>query len=550
MHPDTFLRGPKNWWRQAVVYQIYPRSFRDSNGDGVGDLKGIISKADYLKTLGVNAVWLSPFYPSALADGGYDVDDYRDVDPRIGTLEEFDDMLRELHSRNIRVFVDIVPNHCSDRHVWFQEALAAGRGSKERERFIFRDGRGENSELPPSDLSSHFGPHGWTRVEDGQWYMHLFAKEQPDFNWDNPEVHEEFLKTLKFWSDRGVDGFRIDVAHALKKQLDPLPSRSSFALEVMKTDGTDALFDRDEVHEIYAEWRKLFNQYDPPRVAVAEAWVHPHRRAPYASDKGLGQAFNFDLLTAAFDAGAYHDVIESNLEFSAATGSSSTWVLSNHDVIRHATRMVVPGYGSGADGFGDENKWYVEHRMDNDLDLELGLARAQAATLLILALPGSTYLYQGEELGLPDVTDIPSDQMQDPQWFRGEGKLKSRDGCRVPLPWEPTGTSFGFGPGGSHLPQPSWYAKYAASVQDADPNSTLNLYREALALRAKLITEEQLSWQESASGTLLFERPNGWLCFTNFTQHEVELPQGDLLLHSGVVSGGQLSGPATAWLKR
>ncbi len=230
MQPHSFLRGPKNWWRQAVVYQIYPRSFSDSNGDGIGDLKGIISKADYLKALGVNAVWLSPFYPSALADGGYDVDDYRDVDPRIGTLEEFDVMLQELHSRDIRVFVDIVPNHCSDRHIWFQEALAAGRGSKERERFIFREGRGENSELPPSDLSSHFGPHGWTRVQDGQWYMHLFAKEQPDFNWDNPEVHEEFLKTLQFWSDRGVDGYRIDVAHALKKQLDPLPIRRSYSL--------------------------------------------------------------------------------------------------------------------------------------------------------------------------------------------------------------------------------------------------------------------------------------------------------------------------------
>ena len=550
MHPETFLRGPKDWWRQAVVYQIYPRSFSDSNGDGIGDLKGIISKADYLKNLGVNAVWLSPFYPSALADGGYDVDDYRDVDPRIGTLEEFDVMVQQLHSRNIRVFVDIVPNHCSDRHVWFQEALAAGRGSKERDRFIFREGRGENSELPPSDLISHFGPHGWTRVDDGQWYMHLFAKEQPDFNWDNPEVHEEFLKTLKFWSDRGVDGFRIDVAHALKKQLEPLPNRSSFALEVMKGDGTDPLFDRDEVHEIYAEWRELFNQYDPPRVAVAEAWVHPHRRAPYASENGLGQAFNFDLLVAPFESDAYRKIIESNLEFSDETGSSSTWVLSNHDVIRHATRMVIPTYGQSADGFGDENKWYVDHRMDNDLDLELGLARAQAATLLILALPGSTYIYQGEELGLPDVTDIPSDQMQDPQWFRGEGKLKSRDGCRVPLPWEPAGPSFGFGTGGAHLPQPSWYAKFAASAQEADPNSTLNLYRKALALRAKLITEEQLSWHESASGTLLFERPNGWLCFTNFTQDEVELPQGELLMHSGEVSDGKLSGPATAWLKR
>ncbi|MEY4990884.1 MAG: hypothetical protein RIS08_1110 [Actinomycetota bacterium] len=545
-----FLNGEKTWWRQAVVYQIYPRSFKDFNGDGIGDLRGIISKADYLKELGIDAVWLSPFYPSALADGGYDVDDYRDVDPRIGDLAQFDELVSELHSRGIRIFVDIVPNHCSDRHVWFQEALKAGRGSKERERFIFREGRGENGELPPSDLASHFGPQGWTRVEDGQWYLHLFTKEQPDFNWDNPEVHEDFLKTLKFWSDRGVDGYRIDVAHALKKNLEPLPDRKSFSLEVMKADGTDPLFDRDEVHEVYKEWRELFNQYDPPRVAVAEAWVHPHRRAAYASESGLGQAFNFDLLAAAFDSESYKSVIDKNLAFSKESGSSSTWVLSNHDVIRHATRMVIPGYGLSADGFGDENRWYVENRLNHNLDLELGLQRAKAASLLIMALPGSTYIYQGEELGLHDVLDIPSDQMQDPQWFRGEGKLKSRDGCRVPLPWESAGSSFGFGPGGSHLPQPSWYAAVAVSEQDKDSNSTLNLYRKALKLRSALVTDEELTWLDSPDGTLSFVRPNGWVCFTNFGEQAVLLPEGELMVSSGAVVEGKLAGPATAWLKR
>ncbi|MEY4994465.1 MAG: hypothetical protein RLZ65_314 [Actinomycetota bacterium] len=545
-----FLKGEKNWWRQAVVYQIYPRSFKDFNGDGIGDLKGIISKADYLKELGIDAVWLSPFYPSALADGGYDVDDYRDVDPRIGDLDQFDELVQELHARGIRIFVDIVPNHCSDRHVWFQAALRAGRGSKERERFIFREGRGANGELPPSDLASHFGPQGWTRVEDGQWYLHLFTKEQPDFNWDHPEVHEDFLKTLKFWSDRGVDGYRIDVAHALKKNLEPLPDRKSFSLEVMKTDGTDPLFDRDEVHEVYRAWRELFNQYDPPRVAVAEAWVHPHRRAAYASESGLGQAFNFDLLAAAFDSESYKTVIDKNLAFSKESGSSSTWVLSNHDVIRHATRMVIPGYGSSADGFGDENRWYVENRLNHDLNLDLGLQRAKAATLLIMALPGSTYIYQGEELGLHDVLDIPSEQMQDPQWFRGEGKLKSRDGCRVPLPWESAGSSFGFGPGGSHLPQPKWYSEVAVSVQEQDPSSTLNLYRQALKLRATLVTDEELTWLDSPDETLSFERPNGWVCFTNFGTEPVSLPEGELLISTDEVVDGKLAGPATAWLKR
>ncbi|MCF8529444.1 MAG: glycoside hydrolase family 13 protein [Aquiluna sp.] len=538
-----------DWWRQAVVYQIYPRSFADANGDGIGDLKGIISKADYLAALGIDAVWLSPFYPSALADGGYDVADYRDVDPRIGNLAEFDEMVEILHSKGIRIFVDVVPNHSSDQHVWFQEALKSEKGSKARERYIFRDGRGENGELPPSNLSSHFGPEGWTQVADGQWYMHLFTKEQPDFNWDNPEVHEDFLKTLKFWSDRGVDGYRIDVAHALTKNLDPLPDRDSYDLNVMKDDGTDPLFDRDSVHEIYKEWRALFNQYDPPRVAVAEAWVHPHRRPAYASIEGLGQAFNFDLLTARWDAEVFQEVVDRNLEFANTTGSSTTWVMSNHDVIRHATRMVIP---AGADGvtFADENKWYVENRLNHNLDLDLGLARAKAATLMILALPGSTYLYQGEELGLPDVLDIPSDQMQDPQWFRGEGKLKSRDGCRVPLPWEKQGSSFGFGPGGSHLPQPGWYGEYSVEVQDNDENSTLNLYRRAINLRKELEGPEDLSWLESPAGTLAFERPGNWICFVNFGSESQVLPEGKLLIASAPVEGGKLPGNSTAWLIR
>jgi alpha-glucosidase len=531
-----------------VVYQIYPRSFADNNGDGIGDLRGIISRVEYLASLSIDAVWLSPFYPSELADGGYDVADYRNVDPRIGTLDEFDELVEKLHSKGIRVFVDIVPNHSSDQHVWFQEALRSPKGSKERARYIFRDGRGANGELPPSDLASHFGPEGWSRVSDGQWYMHLFTKEQPDFDWSNREVHEEFLQTLKFWSDRGVDGFRIDVAHALVKDLEPLPNRSSYALEVMKADGTDPLFDRDEVHEIYREWRSLFNQYDPPRVAVAEAWVHPHRRPAYASIDGLGQAFNFDLLTSQWDSGAFRNVIDDNLAFAEQTGSSTTWVMSNHDVIRHATRLVIP---SGKEGvtFDTENHWYVNHRLDGDLDLAKGLARAKAATLLMLALPGSSYLYQGEELGLPDVTDIPSEQMQDPQWFRGEGKFKSRDGCRVPLPWSASGPSFGFGPGGSHLPQPSWYSRFAVEVQDGTPGSTLELYRSALTLRRKLISGEKLSWLLSPAGTLWFEREGGWSSITNFTDQEIELPSGEVLIASEDISAGKLPANSTVWLK-
>lgn len=546
MDNSKSLPGPKDWWRQAIVYQIYPRSFADGNADGIGDLQGMLDRVDYLVSLGIDAIWLSPFYPSELADGGYDVADYRDVDPRIGNLEQFDQLIEVLHSHNIRIFVDIVPNHTSDQHVWFQEALAAKPGSAARARYIFRDGRGEHGELPPSDLASHFGPEGWTRVADGQWYMHLFAKEQPDLNWENPEVRTDFLKTLEFWSDRGVDGFRIDVAHALTKQLDPLPSRSSFALEVMRADGTDPLFDRDEVHEVYREWRRLFDQYNPPRVAVAEAWVHSNRRFAYAAPDELGQVFNFDLLTAPFERDAYQRVIRENLQFSTESGSSNTWVLSNHDVIRHATRLVLP---TGI----DESEWYLSRRMHPDLDLEVGAERAKAATMLILALPGSTYLYQGEELGLHEVLDIPSAQMQDPQWWRGEGKIKSRDGCRVPLPWQSRAQYFGFG-GPAHLPQPGWFFEYAVDSQHRQPQSSLELYRAAIRRRRKLVTTESLEWLEGLPAQLLgFRRPNGWISITNFGPDEVRLngfANSEMLLSSNLGStSGRLAGNSTIWLR-
>ena len=540
------LPGPANWWRDAVVYQIYPRSFADGNGDGIGDLKGILSRVDYLASLGIDAVWLSPFFPSQLADGGYDVDDYQAIDERIGTLAEFDELVSKLHQNQIRVFVDIVPNHSSNRHAWFEEALEAAPGSPARDRYIFRDGKGPDGSQPPSKLASHFGPEGWTQVPDGQWYMHLFTKEQPDFNWDNEEVHQYFLDTLRFWSDRGVDGFRIDVAHALKKNLEPLPDRDSYSLSVMKDDGTDPIFDRDEVHEVYAAWREVFNEYDPPRVAVAEAWVHPNRRPPYASANGLGQAFNFDLLASKWDADSFRKIITDNLEMSSKTGSSSTWVMSNHDVIRHATRLAIPGYGESADGFGDEHRWYVENRLNPNLDLDLGLARAKAATLLILALPGSTYIYQGEELGLHEVLDIPRESMQDPQWFRGEGKLKSRDGCRVPLPWTSAGRSYGFGKGGAHLPQPSWFAQVNVESQEAE-DSTLNLYREAIALRKASFSTDSLKWLNFGPNATAFER-DGMVCVTNFGKEGLELPSGKVLLSSGAISGGKLPGNATAWV--
>lgn len=543
---------PTTWWRQAAVYQIYPRSFADANGDGIGDIAGILSRVDYLAKLGIDAVWLSPFYPSALADGGYDVADYRDVDPRIGTLEEFDRMVQALHERGIHVIVDIVPNHSSNLHEWFQEALAAGRGSAARERYIFREGTGPDGSEPPTDWVSVFGGGAWERVEDGQWYFHHFAVEQPDLNWSHPEVRADFVKTLRFWSDRGVDGFRIDVAHMLTKDLtEPLPSRAELEA-IDSTTGQHPITDRDDVHEVYAEWRRVFNEYDPPRTAVAEAWVQtPERRARYASAEGLGQAFNFDLLEADFDAEQFRSLITVNLAQSELTGSSTTWVLSNHDVTRHATRYGLAPLNGRRVKQGTE--WVAAGGPEDQLDREQGRRRAEAATMLLLGLPGSTYLYQGEELGLHEVADIASAQRQDPAFFRGaEFDGLGRDGCRVPLPWTAEGSSFGFGSDGAHLPQPSWFAEYAVDVEAADPASTLSLYRAALALRRRLQTEERLEWHDTGRADVLrFSRPNGWQVVTNFGTEPFDLgaDADALVLTSQPLRARALPGEATAWLK-
>ncbi len=410
---DLSSRDP-NWWRQAVVYQVYPRSFADADGDGLGDLKGITQRLGHLAALGVDALWLSPFYPSELADGGYDVADYRDVDPRLGTLDDFDAMVAEAHRLGLKVMVDIVPNHTSRQHSWFQEALAAPPGSAARGRYVFRDGRGEHGELPPTDWPSVFGGSAWRQVPDGQWYLHLFTPEQPDLDWDNEEVREDFRTTLRFWSDRGVDGFRVDVAHALAKDLTeplrdigPLAANSEDVLDSIPP-GSHPYYDRDEVHAIYRDWRRtVLDTYTPPRMAVAEAWVPAARRALYARPDELGQAFNFEYLEAGWDAEQLREVITGSLATARAAGASATWVLSNHDVVRHASRLMLP---PGT----DPNTWLLSNGHTPPVDTAAGLRRARAATLLMLALPGSSYVYQGEELGLPRSPTCPSRSSRTP----------------------------------------------------------------------------------------------------------------------------------------
>lgn len=549
----------KDWWRQAVVYQIYPRSFYDLDGSGLGDIRGITSKVPYLKKLGIDAVWLSPFYPSELADGGYDVADYRDVAPELGTLADFDEMIAALHAEGIKVVVDIVPNHTSDQHVWFQEALASPKGSPARNRYIFRDGvideDGNNN--PPSDWICMFGGPQWDQVEDGQWYLHTFAPEQPDLNWENPEVRAEFEDVLAFWSDRGVDGFRIDVAHSLVKDQDvifgpdPLPTWAE--LEAMPWDGNHPVWDRDEVHEVYKGWRKVFDRYDPPRTAVAEAWVDdPGRRARYASIEGLGQTFNFDLLRADFNASSFKEIIDHNLHLAEGADTSTTWVLSNHDVIRHATRYGLPDLQLGKERIAGHS-WLLSGGTPEEVERERGNRRADATTLMLLALPGSMYLYQGEELGLHEVGDIADADRQDPTFFRSPGFDVGRDGCRVPLPWVADAPGYGFGAGQDakppHFPQPKWFAEHAVDVEEADPSSTLNLYRRALELRKRLLAEEALTWEDTDSEDVLqFVRPNGWRVIMNFSDEPVEMPEGEVVVSSRPLEDGKLPGNTTAWL--
>ncbi|GAB3213454.1 glycoside hydrolase family 13 protein [Marinactinospora thermotolerans] len=538
------------WWRNAVIYQIYPRSFADTNGDGVGDIAGITRRIGHLASLGVDAVWLSPFYPSPWADGGYDVADFRDVDPLLGTLADFDELVAAAHGHGIKVIVDIVPNHTSEQHPWFREALAAPPGSPARERYIFRDGRGPDGSLPPSNWESRFGGPAWTRLPDGQWYLHLFAREQPDLNWTNPEVRAEFVDILRFWSRRGVDGFRIDVANSLFKDLneplrDVVVIPKGSGLEDIAANPDHPHWDRPEVHEVYREWRQVFEEFDPPRVAVAEAWLPNDRLVRYLRPDELHQAFNFEFLRCPWDATAYRRVIDASIAFTASVGTVATWVLSNHDVVRPVSVLGLP---TGT----DLNAWLLSDGAEPPADVELGRRRARAAALLELALPGSTYVYQGEELGLPEVADLPAEVLQDPQWERTGHTAKGRDGCRVPIPWERSGPSLGFGQAPGWLPQPPGWAELSVEAQTGDPGSTLELYRTALRVRREFRADESFAWDEKydEGDVLAFTRGEHVLVLVNTGSDPVTLPDAEVLVSSAPLSDGTLPADTAVWLRR
>jgi alpha-glucosidase len=548
------------WWEDAVVYEVYPRSFADADGDGVGDLPGLRARLGYLADLGVDAVWLTPFYPSPLADGGYDVSDYFAVDPLLGTMADFDGLVKDAAAHQIRVIVDLVPNHCSSACPLFRAALAAAPGSPERARFIFRDGRGPGGDQPPNNWESQFGGSAWTRVTEadghhkgaGQWYLHLYDSSQPDWDWRNPDVHALFQHVIRFWLDRGVAGLRVDVAHGIFKDPDLTDIVGTHPLNA-----PSPYRHRPELHQLYRTWRAILDSYPTggfpgARTAIGEVWYDaPATLEPYLAADGLPQVFNFQLILPGWSAAAYHGAIESALV--VTSGSRAPWVIGNHDVPRPASRYRL-------------EEGYTPHTIDRlialgDQNAETGARRARAVALILLALPGSAYIYQGEELGLAEVTDIPAAARQDPRFRRTHDQSPGRDGCRVPIPWAHTGTGHGFSltnagasPADPWLPQPADWGRYSVESELADEHSFLHLYRAALGLRRDhpALGRGTLRWLDPVPenpALLCFAREPGFVLAANFGAAPAPLPaHREILLASGPVTGGSLPPDTAAWL--
>lgn len=530
------------WWRHSVVYQVYLRSFADGNGDGTGDIAGLRSRLPYIAGLDVDAIWVNPWYESPMRDGGYDVADYRSIHPLFGTLDEARQFIDEARQLGIRVLVDLVPNHTSTEHEWFQAALAAGPGSPERERYHFLPGRGHNGELPPNDWRSVFGGPSWSRVPDGEWYLHIFDASQPDLNWGHPEVRSEFEEILRFWMDLGASGFRVDVAHALVKHPE-YADLGEVPEDLMATPTMEdhPHWNRPELHEIVREWRAVVDEYEDS-VMIAEAWLPDWSNlASYVQPGQYHQTFDFLFLQSPWDPEAMRQTTSDALEATASVGAVPTWVLSNHDVVRHATRYGLPQDIKA-------KTWLLNGDRDL-LDPEKGLRRARAATLLMLALPGSVYLYQGEELGLPEVHDLPEGVLDDPVWERSGHTEKGRDGCRVPIPWDRKGESFGFGYDGAWLPQPEGWAELSVEAQEGVEGSTLELYREAIQIRSKFLEDdEDLEWLDTDGQILAFRRGSGMICLVNYGPDPVQVPEGDLLLASNSLAEQGIPTDTGVWV--
>jgi alpha-glucosidase len=519
--------SPEPWWLRAVFYQVYPRSFADSNGDGVGDLDGLTARLGYLAQLGIDAIWLNPVTVSPMADHGYDVADPRDIDPLFGGMAAVERLIAAAHERGIKITMDVVPNHTSSAHPWFQEALAAGPGTDARERYYFRDGRGPDGALPPNNWTSVFGGSAWTRVVEpdgnpGQWYLHLFDAEQPDLNWEHPDVFDDFEKTLRFWLERGVDGFRIDVAHGMAKP-PGLPDAKD-DIKVLHHSDDDPRFNHPSVHEIHRGIRTVVDDY-PGAVTIGEVWVMDNIRwAEYLRPDELHLGFNFRLTKIDFDATETRRAIQNSLTATAIENATPTWTLSNHDVGREVTR-----YGGG----------------------EIGLRRARAMAMLMLALPGAVFVYNGEELGLPDV-DLPDAALQDPTWERSGHTERGRDKCRVPIPWSGDAPPFGFSTTtDTWLPMPPEWAGLTVEKQRADPDSTLSFFRQALELRRARAEFDgsDIEWQTAPRDALIFRRSGGGLvCALNAGRRPIALPAGEVILASAPLVGGKLPPGAAAWL--
>ncbi len=544
--PDPVEATP--WWRDAVVYQVYPRSFADSDGDGEGDLRGITDRMPYLASLGVDALWLCPFYPSPQVDGGYDVADYCDVDPRFGTLADLDALVAAAHAAGIRVTIDLVPNHCSDRHPWFRAAVAAGRGSPERARFHFADGRGPGGDEPPTNWRSVFGGPSWTRVPEpdgtpGQWYYHLFAPEQPDFDWGNPEVLAEFERILRFWLDRGVDGFRIDVSDALMKDT-TWPDTADGSPVIPKDDDGGP-------HHVYRAFRRVMDGYPGDRMAVVETGAPDDVVALFIRPDEMHLAFNFRFVKAGWSAAHLRAAVAESLAANAHVGAPTTWVTDNHDTPRSVTRYAADvrlagHYVPGTAGV-----------LPGDLDLARGARRARAMAVLLLSLPGAAFVYAGQELGLPQVDDLPDDALQDPIFVRTGGRERGRDGCRVPMPWSGEASPFGFTADdvAPWLPMPPAWADLTVAAQERDPGSMLALYRRMLALRKAELSLRRGSviWLDAPAGAdalLLRREADGGrdvVVVLNVGADPLALPPGEVLVASSALGPeGRLPGEAAA----